>query len=168
MPVSGSTSTSTRLPAMMGPLPGEAVETEQVTGPPVRINRAARSLKLMLSSVLAQRKVPLSKETSSSSISQSIAARAFIDCTISSAAWIAARPVSKAVRLPPVTPVQPMVSVSTTVGDTSSAAIPRISAACMATAVREPPISTEPVIRFIVPLLFTVMVADDACPPCHR
>ena len=153
---------------MIGPLPGEAAETEQVTGPPVRISRADKSLKLMVSSVLAQRNVPWSKDTSSSFISQVMAARAFINRMISSDAWMAARPVSNAVRLPPVTPVHPMVSVSTTVGDTSSAFIPRISAACMATAVREPPMSTEPVTRLIVPSLLTVMVAEDAWPPCHR
>ena len=167
-PVSGSTATSTKLPAMTGPLPGDTADTEQVTGPPVRISRADKSLKLMVSSVLAQRNVPWSKEMSSSSISQMMAARAFISRMISSAAWIAASPVSNAVRLPPVTPVQPMVSVSTTVGDTSSALSPRTSAACMATAVREPPMSTEPVIRLMVPSLLTLMVADDACPPCHR
>ena len=153
---------------MIGPLPGEAAETEHVTGPPVRIRRAERSLKLILSSVLVQRNIPPSKMTSSSSISHRSAARAFISLMVSWAAWMAASPVSKAVRLPPVTPVQPMVSVSTTVGDTSSALMPRISAACMATAVRDPPMSTEPVTRLMVPLLLTVIVADDACPPCHR
>jgi len=86
----------------------------------------------------------------------------------SSAALIAASPVSNAVRLPPVTPVQPMVSVSTTVGATSSGRRPRTSAACMATAVRVPPMSTEPVIRLIVPSLLTLIVADEDWPPCHR
>ena len=104
---------------------------------------------------------PLAKTTSASWTSQIAAARARMRRMTSSAALMAASPVSKAVRLPPVTPVQPMVSVSTTVGVTSSAVRPRTSAACMATAVREPPISTEPVIRLMVPLLLTLIVADD-------
>ena len=53
-------------------------------------------------------------------------------------------------------------------GTTSSAAMPKTSAACIATAVRVPPMSTEPVTKAMVPLLFTMMVAADICPACQR
>ena len=61
-----------------------------------------------------------------------------------------------------------MVSVSTTVGTTSSAAMPKTSAACIATAVRVPPMSTDPVTSPMVPLLLTMMVAADIWPACQR
>ena len=94
------------LPAMIGPTPVDTADTEVVIGPPVRIIRPASSLKVNLSSGLrAQAKTPSAKDTSSSCTSQIAAARAAICRLTSSAAWIAARPVSKAVRLPPVTAV---------------------------------------------------------------
>ena len=54
---------------------------------------------------------------------------------------MAANPVAKEVRLPPVAKVYPMESVSTTVGLTSSYAMPKVSAACWAMEARVPPMS---------------------------
>ena len=116
----------------------------------------------------AQLNAPSSKVTSSSGTSQIAAARALIWRITPCAASIAARPVSKAVWLPLVAPVSAMVSVSTTVGVTSPALRPSTSAACIATAVREPPMSTEPVTRLIVPSLLTWIVAAEVWPPCQR
>ena len=150
------------LPAMMGPTPVELAEAEAVMGPPVRICCAASSLKVSRSSgFLVKMNVPSRNSTSSGWASQISAARALITLMTSSAAAMAASPVSKAVRLPPVVAVYPMVSVSATDGFTSSAVIPRTSAACIATAVRVPPMSTEPSIRLMVPSVLTLMVADD-------
>ena len=169
LPVSGSTSTSKIFAAKIGPTPVLLAEAEQVMGPPVRICLPASSLKVSRSEgFLAQMKVPSSNNTSSSWTSQIRAARLAICFFTSSAAAMAAKPVSKAVRLPPVLAVKPTASVSPTVGKTSSAFRPSVSAACIATAVRVPPMSTDPVMRLMVPLLLTLIVAEEVCPPCQR
>ena len=97
-----------------------------------------------------------------------MAARSVIWRFTSSEAVMVAMPVEKAVRLPPVTPVQPMESVSPTVGWTSSTERPRVSAACMASTARMPPISTEPVTSAMVPSALTVTVAEDWLPPLNQ
>ena len=162
LPVSGSTSTSMMLPAITGPTPVEVADAEAVSGPPVRIMRFATSAMVMRSSVLVQVNTPSANSTLSGSTSHTRAHRWAIWSRRSSDAAMAARPVSKAIRLPPVVAVQPTVSVSTTVGAMRSTSIPRVSATCMATAVRVPPMSTDPVIRFRVPSALTLMVADEA------
>ena len=73
----------------------------------------------------------------------------------SRAASMAAQPVANVTRLPPVTPVKAMLSVSGTMGSTSSTGIPSVSAACMATDVRVPPMSTEPSRSVTVPSAFS-------------
>ena len=126
----------------------------------------ANSAKVKLSlGFLEQVKVPWVNSISSGLTSQSKEARSLICLSTSCAARMAALPVSTAMRLPPVAPVQPTESVSTTLGLTSSAFIPRISAACMAIDVRLPPMSTEPVMRLIVPFALTFIVAEDPLPP---
>ena len=67
------------------------------------------------------------------------------------AASYEAQPVAKVVRLPPVTIVIPIESVSTTCGFTSSYSRPIASANCIACEARCPPMSTEPITRLTVP-----------------
>ena len=137
-------------------------EADALIGPPVVMIFPASSLKVSLSSVfLVDMNIPAEKSTSSGCVSQRIAARVFISSIILWAAFIAASPVDIAVLLPAVSPVQPIESVSPTVGVTSSVSIPSISAACIATETLVPPMSTDPVIRLIVPFVFTTIVAED-------
>ena len=67
--------------------------------------------------------------------------------------------------LPAVAPVKPMESVSTTWGLMLSTGTPRTSAACMATATLEPPMSAEPSLRVILPSGFTWRVHAAAAVP---
>ena len=64
--------------------------------------------------------------------------------------------------------MKPTLSVSTTVGLTSSTGIPRTSAACIAIEVRLPPISVDPSLRFIVPSLLTAISQADASPMLNQ
>ena len=130
----------------------------------------ASSLKVILSAVfLEQMNSPSSNNTSSGWTSHNSAARSFICLTTSSAAAMVALPVSKVILLPNDPAVNPIESVSTTEGETSSGIIPRASAACIARDTRLPDRSAEPVIRLIVPLSFTWMEADEPFPPaCMR
>ena len=165
-PVSRSTRTSTISPANTGPTPLGSDRPVADTGPPVSSSLPASSLKVIRSLGLAlETNAPSSKSTSEGSVSHIRAARSMSCLRTSAAACTAAIPVEKAVRLPPVTPVQAIESVSTTVGRTSSAASPSASAACMATATRVPPMSTDPVTRLMVPSELTPMVAVELKPP---
>ncbi len=166
-PVSGSTSTSTMLPAKAGPTRVGLELAEALMGPPVRSCFPATSFQVSRFS-FSREKTPSSKPTSSTSASSRMAARSRICCLTSSAAVIVAMPVENAVRLPPVTPVQPTESVSPTVGWTSSTPSPSTSAACIARTALIPPISTEPVTRAIVPSALTVTVAEDWLPPLNQ
>ena len=95
LPVSVSTSTSTMLPPNVDPTPVLFVETAQVIGPPVRRSRPANCRKVMRSAgFFAQVKTPCWNSTSSGCTSQIRAARAIICRLTSSAAAMAARPVS--------------------------------------------------------------------------
>src|SRR4051812_25897912 len=89
----------------MGPTPVEWAEAEQVTAPPVLMSFPASSWKLIRSAGCAvQVNTPSLYATSSTGLPHNKAARAAICCLTASAAAIAARPVSKAMRLPPGTP----------------------------------------------------------------
>ena len=138
--------------------------------PPVWVISPAISLKVSLSSVFNEHmNTPSVKSTSSAGTSQSNAARSFICSMTSVAVFSTARPVSKVMRLPNEPEVKPMESVSATDGFTSSAFMPSASAACIARATRVPDRSAEPVIRLMVPLPLTLIVADDPLPPpCIR
>ncbi len=68
------------------------------------------------------------------------------------------------VLLPPVTAVNPIVSVSTTEGLTSSTGIPSTSAACMAMEVLDPPMSVDPSVRLMDPSLLTAILQAESKP----
>ena len=96
------------------------------------------------------RSSPSTYSTSSSSASQSIAAR-WMNCRFTSlAASKAAKPDLYATPLPPDVDVNPTESVSPTVGMTSSIGSPSVSANIWAMAVREPPMSMLPSMRLTV------------------
>ena len=80
----------------------------------------------------------------------------------------AAQPVAYVTRLPPVTSVWPMESVSPTCGLTSSARRPKVSANCMATDVRVPPMSVEPSTKLTVPSALTLAVQEDLSPTLNQ
>ena len=81
---------------------------------------------------------------------------------------MAAIPVAKVVRLPPVTLVKPTESVSATTGRTWCACSPSTSAACMAMEARVPPMSVEPSTRLTVPSSLTLMVQEDCRPTLNQ
>src|SRR5581483_7546821 len=166
LPVSGSTSTSAMAPENDPPTPRGFTVPRPTTGPPVSPNRPASSRNVIDWS--PDLYTPRSHVTVDASTFQSFAARSCICRTISCAASYAAHPVANVVRLPPVTAVYPIESVSTTVGRTSSAAIPRTSAACIAMDVRVPPISVDPSTRFTVPSAFTLIVQLDSNPTLNQ
>ena len=87
---------------------------------------------------------------------------------MSSAASCTAQPVAKVVRLPPVVPVQPIESVSTMAGFTSSYGMPSDSAWVIAIEARWPPMSTEPITRLTVPSALTLAYAADSLPPLNQ
>ena len=92
-------------PANEGPTCLGLEVAEAVTGPPVRMRLAASSLKVVLCSLLVQTNTSSVNSTSAGWTSHMMAARASIWLLTSSAAVIAAMPVEKAIRLPPVAPV---------------------------------------------------------------
>ena len=151
-PVSGSTSTSTML-AEYDPLwPTGLRFALPTTGPPVSGSIPAISRNDMRSSVSETCSTPPSSyRTWSGDTSQIRAARSVSWPMMSRAASWAAQPDLKATPLPPVFDVKPMESVSPILGITSSTGMPRTSASCWAMTVREPPISTEPSMRLILP-----------------
>ena len=153
------------MPEKDGPTCLGSEEADAVTGPPVAMSREASFGNVRVSSgFFFEVKTPSLNSTSSGCVSHTRAARLIIWSRTSSAALMTAMPVAKAVRLPPVTPVYPTESVSPTEGCTSSAARPKTSAACMARAGREPPMSTEPVTSVIEPLGVTLIVAEEFIP----
>ena len=83
---------------------------------------------------------------------------------MSSADSYTAQPVANVVRLPPVTCVNPIESVSTTRGCTASYAMPSVSASCIASAARCPPMSTEPSTRLTSPSALSAANALDSRP----
>ena len=138
-------------------------------GPPVASICAHSSLKVMFNSgSVFELSTPFSISSESRSTSQIIAARSSILLLTSWAASWAAQPVANVTRLPPVPAVYPTESVSAVAGCTSSAAIPKTSAACMAIDVREPPMSVEPSTRLIVPSEFTEMKQLDGIPALNQ
>ncbi len=84
-------------------------------------------------------------------MSQIIAARFLSSSTTFSAACVAAMPVAKVTRLPPVRNEKPIELVSPTIGRTFSTGIPRTSAAIIPIEAREPPISGLPDTTTAVP-----------------
>ena len=87
---------------------------------------------------------PSRQSTASGVISQIVAARDLSCSTTFSAAMVAAMPVAKVTRLPPVTWVKPIELVSPTIVRTRSAGICSTSATIMPIEAREPPISGLP------------------------
>ena len=151
------------------PRPPASTVPRPITGPPVSSNSAANSLNVKVSFLSDfDLKTPSVSSTSFASVSQMAAARSSIWFFTSTAASCAAQPVAYVTRLPPVTSVFPIESVSTTVGWTSCAPIPRTSAACIETAVRLPPMSVDPSTKFKVPSLLTAILTDDLKPTLNQ
>ena len=102
-----------------GPAPCAFTDTSEVTGPPVRAAFSAMSASDSGSNapalVPAGCAAPSRQSTASGVMSQIIAARCFSWSTTFSAAMVAAMPVAKVTRQPPVTWVKPIDAVSATI-----------------------------------------------------
>ncbi len=97
-------------------------------------------------------------------MSQSCAARAFSCSTTRSAACVTAMPVAKVTREPPVRCENPIALVSPTTGRTFSIGMPSTSAAIIAIAAREPPISGLPETTLAVPSSLICTAPEDSPP----
>ena len=169
MPVSGSTSTSTSVVAKPGPTPRAFTLARPVIGPPVRPKRGASCLIDIGGTPLPFAwSLPSRNSTSSGFFSHSFAARSINWRSASLAASYTAMPVAKVMRLPPVTSVWPIESVSAMIGRTSVTASPSTSAVIIAIEAREPPISGEPVTTLAVPSAWILTVADDCMPALNQ
>ncbi len=138
-------------------------------GPPVRAKRGASCLSVIGGTPLPLAKnLPSLNSTSSGFFSQILAARSFNWRSASLAASYTAMPVAKVTRLPPVTSVWPIESVSATIGRTSVTGSPSTSAVIIAIEAREPPISGEPVTTLAVPSAWIFTVAEDCMPALNQ
>ena len=112
--------------------------------------------------------MPSFHSTASTGISQVIAARFFSSSTTFSAACVAAMPVAKVTREPPVRKVKPIEAVSATIVRTRSAGTPSTSATIMPIEAREPPMSGLPVAAVTEPSSLTWTVAVDSPPMLNQ
>src|SRR5262249_18915974 len=112
--------------------------------------------------------IPSRHSTASTGISQIIAARSFSFSTTLSAAWVAAIPVAKVTREPPVTCVKPIDVVSATTAGTGEAGMPRTYAPTLRIDAREPPMSGLPVAAVTDPSSLTCTCAVDSPPTLNQ
>ncbi len=112
--------------------------------------------------------MPSFHSTASGGMSQIIAARCFSCSTTFSAAWVAAMPVAKVTRLPPVRNENPIELVSPTIGRTFSTGMPSTSAAIIAIEAREPPMSGLPDTTTAVPSSLMCTAALDSPPMLNQ
>ena len=112
--------------------------------------------------------MPSFHSTASTGMSQICAARRFRSSTTFSAAWVAAMPVAKVTREPPVRWVKPMEAVSATMVRTAVAGTPSTSATIMPIEAREPPISGLPVAAVTDPSSLTCTSAVDSPPMLNQ
>ena len=112
--------------------------------------------------------LPSTHSTSAASQLHVVAARAFRSATTLRHASTTAAPVASVVRLPPVTSLNPTVSVSATTGRMRSTSMPISSAAIRAIDARLPPMSGEPTTTVAVPSSLTCTVALEFMPPLNQ
>jgi hypothetical protein len=95
-------------------------------------------------------------------------ARRFRSATTFSAAWTTAMPVANVTRLPPVVAEKPIEVVSATMARTRSIGRPRVSAAIIAMAAREPPMSGLLDTTVAPPSSSTWTAAEDSPPMLNQ
>jgi hypothetical protein len=158
--------------AKPGPAPWAFSDTSALIGPPVRPDFSAIAAIDSGSNAPALEPAgnawPSFHSTASTGMSQICAARDLSCSTTFSAACVAAMPVAKVTRLPPVTWVKPIDTVSPTTVRTISAGTPSTSATIMPIEARDPPISGLPDTATTVPSSATCTAADDSPPMLNQ